>query len=74
MLARGLPAVFALALLAGCAYPLPNPPVSMQPLGTVLINHAPESANSLPPGAQVLAPLTSVVGQVNVVPVEPLPY
>ena len=54
-----------LAPLAGCAYPLPNPPVSMQSQGTFLINHAPESANSLPPGAQVVAPLTPVSGQLN---------
>ena len=48
-----------------------NPPRSMQSQGTILINHAPESANSLPPGAEVLAPLTSVVGELNSVPVGP---
>ena len=63
--------VLALALLAGCAYPLPNPPVSVQSEGTFLINHPPESANSLPPGAQVVAPLTPVEGQINQVRVGP---
>ena len=62
---RTLCGVLTLASLAGCAYPLPNPPVSMQSQGTFLINHPPESANSLPPGAQVTGPLTPLEGQIN---------
>ena len=59
--------------LTACAHPLPNPPTSMQPLGTFLTNHPPESSNSLPPGAQVLAPLTPIEGQLNTVPIGPNP-
>lgn len=67
--------------LGGCVVVPPgyyNPPTSVQSLGTDPFNHAPESANGLPPGAQVVAPLTSVVGQLNAVrvgpPVPPAPY
>ena len=72
MFTRAALALATLSFVAGCAYPLPNPPVSMQSQGTFLINHAPESANSLPPGAQVVAPLTPTVGQLNTVRVGPL--
>ena len=67
------PAVAAAGLLSACAVAPPgaNPPTSMQSQGTILINHGPESANSLPPGASVLAPLTGVAGQLNTVAVGP---
>ncbi len=65
----------AVLLLAACGQPLQtsasNPPTSMQSQGTILTNHPPESANSLPPGASVLAPLTSIVGQLNTTVVGP---
>lgn len=48
-----------------------NPPVSVQPVGSVPSNYIPEAANSLPPGAQVVAPLTSPVGTLNSVRVGP---